>query len=85
MQANGPLCSSCSEDKIRGLVNIGCVWPAGHSHSTLSLECSNDLLEKTWRSELWVREGVGGGLVEEPSAAQRFVGAPAAEVGRLTN
>jgi hypothetical protein len=43
------------------------------------------LLEKTWRSELWVREGVGGGLVEEPSAAQRFVGAPAAEVGRLTS
>ena len=45
----------------------------------------NGLLEITWRSELWVREGVGGGLVEEPSAAQRFVGAPAAEVGRLTN
>ena len=45
----------------------------------------NDLLEKTWRSELWVREGVGGGLVEEPSAAQWFDGALAAEVGRLTS
>ena len=30
-------------------------------------------------------KGVGGGLVEEPTAAQRSAGAPAAEVGRLTN
>jgi hypothetical protein len=37
---------------------------------------------------LWVREGVaavGGGLVEEPSAARRSTGAPAVEEGRLTS